>query len=437
MQVAGLVPRWLVSGVVLIVVATHRRELIAGVALVASVVLGANAWHAAPPAEVGECDGVIRVIDDPVASAHVARTVVELRGKRYSANAYGRSGAALARVGAGESVVVSALCSALGTRDVAYLRPRHVMGRMTINFVGDRHHAGSGLARSARWVRKQVAFGARTMGDNEQSLFSGLVIGDDARQPRDMVEAFRASGLGHLCAVSGQNVAYVLVAFGFLLRRLRPIARLTVTVMVVGWFVVVTRVEPSVVRAGAMAIAAAWNFHRGQQRSASDVLAVSSLVALFVDPMLAWSVGFLLSVSASLGLVTLSAPISRIIPSRIATVLAPALAAQIATAPVALSTFGQLPVIALAANCVATPLAGVVMLVGLPMSMLAALLPDVIARLCMAPLEMLVRVVWWTATVAEKLSLHGRWNACAWLMVVVCIALGARRRSATQLWQPM
>ena len=78
MQVAGLVPRWLVSGVVLIVVATRRRELIAGVALVASVVLGANAWHAAPPAEVGQCDGVIRVIDDPVASAHVALSLIHI-----------------------------------------------------------------------------------------------------------------------------------------------------------------------------------------------------------------------------------------------------------------------------------------------------------------------------------------------------------------------
>jgi competence protein ComEC len=293
---------------------------------------------------------------------------------------------------------------------------------MSIAVIGDAVDEGSALSRSARWVRLSVAHGARSMGEDERALFTGLVIGDDTRQPRSMVASFRASGLGHLCAVSGQNVAYVLVVFGIALRRLRPTARLVATAMVVGWFVVVTRVEPSVVRAGAMAIAAAWSFHRGHQRAPVDVLAMSSLVALFIDPMLGWSVGFLLSVTASLGLVTLSGPLSRIIaPRQLATVLAPALAAQIATAPIAITTFGQLPVIALAANCVATPLAGVVMLVGLPLAIIAARLPDLVAATLMAPLEALVRCVWWTAAVAERVSPRGVWNVVAWVVVAVVV----------------
>lgn len=435
--VAALSPPWFVSGVVLTAFVTCRPVVAAVGAVLAAVVLGAYAWHHVTPTVVGACDGVVRLIDDPVASTHVARVVVELNGVRYDARAYGRHSVALARINAGVAVTVRARCSSLSARDVAYSRPRHVLGRMTIISVGDRRDSGSALSRSALWVRTRVAQGARTMGAAEQSLFTGLVIGDDARQPRAMVEAFRASGLGHLCAVSGQNVAYVLVAFGFLLRRLRPVPRLVATIVVVGWFVVVTRVEPSVVRAGAMSIATAWTFHRGTGRTASDDLAISSLAALFVDPMLAWSVGFLLSVSASLGLVTLSAPLGRVIPSPLAHVLAPALAAQVATAPVALSTFGQLPVIALAANCIATPLAGVVMLVGLPVTMVAAHLPDVAARLCITPLEILVRVVWWTATVAESISPHGAWNVGAWLAVLVVVVWRVRRRSVTPLWQPM
>ena len=435
--VVALSPPWFVSGVVLTAFLTCRRVVAAVVAVAAAVVLGAHAWHHITPPAVGACDGVIRLIDDPVTSTHVARVVVELHGVRYDARSYGRHSVALARINAGEAVIVRARCSSLSARDVAYSRPRHVLGRMTIIAVGDRRDSGSALSRSALWVRTRVAQGARTMGAAEQSLFTGLVIGDDARQPRAMVEAFRASGLGHLCAVSGQNVAYVLVAFSFLLRRLRPMPRLVATILVVGWFVVVTRVEPSVVRAGAMAIATEWTFHRGSGRTASDVLAISSLAALFVDPMLAWSVGFLLSVSASLGLVTLSAPLGRVIPSPLAHVLAPALAAQVATAPVALSTFGQLPIIALAANCIATPLAGVVMLVGLPVTMVAAHLPDVAARLCITPLEILVRVVWWTATVAESISPHGAWNVGAWSAVLVVVVWRVRRRSVTPLWQPM
>jgi predicted membrane metal-binding protein len=106
--------------------------------------------------------------------------------------------------------------------------------------------------------------------------------------------------------------------------------------------------------------------------------------------------------------------------------LAPALAAQIATAPIALTTFGQLPVIALAANCVATPLAGVVMLVGLPLAMVSSYLPDLLARAVMAPLEALVRVVWWTATLAEQLSPRGMWNVFVWMMVAFVVVNRAR-----------
>ena len=40
-----------------------------------------------------------------------------------------------------------------------------------------------------------------------------------------MIERFRASGLGHLTAVSGQNVAFLLAAAGPLLRRARPSTR--------------------------------------------------------------------------------------------------------------------------------------------------------------------------------------------------------------------
>ena len=38
-----------------------------------------------------------------------------------------------------------------------------------------------------------------------------MTLGDDRHQPPDMTDAFRAAGLTHLLAVSGQNVAFALV----------------------------------------------------------------------------------------------------------------------------------------------------------------------------------------------------------------------------------
>ena len=44
-----------------------------------------------------------------------------------------------------------------------------------------------------------------------------------------MIDRFRASGLSHLTAVSGQNVSFLLAAVGPLLVRLRPVSRWMVT----------------------------------------------------------------------------------------------------------------------------------------------------------------------------------------------------------------
>ena len=55
------------------------------------------------------------------------------------------------------------------------------------------------------------------------------MIGDDRDQPAALVERMRASGLAHLSAVSGQNVALVVAAASPLLRRARPLARWAVT----------------------------------------------------------------------------------------------------------------------------------------------------------------------------------------------------------------
>ena len=81
-----------------------------------------------------------------------------------------------------------------------------------------------------------------------------------------MVDAFRASGLSHLTAVSGENVAFVLAAASPLLRRLRPWWRWAATLGLIGWFMTLTRFEPSVLRAGVMAMLASSAFVLGRQQ---------------------------------------------------------------------------------------------------------------------------------------------------------------------------
>ena len=142
---------------------------------------------------------------------------------------------------------------------------QHVVGEFVAESLGDRRD-GRPLAVASNRVRELVAEATDVLPDDDAALARGLVIGDDTDQPPDMLERFRASGLAHLTAVSGQNVNFVMAAAGPLLRRLRPMPRLAASVALIGWFVVVTRAEPSVLRAGAMAALGTVAFAFGRER---------------------------------------------------------------------------------------------------------------------------------------------------------------------------
>ena len=78
-----------------------------------------------------------------------------------------------------------------------------------------------------------VEAGLGSFDPDDRALFLGIVFGDDRGQSELEQFRFRASGLGHLTAVSGQNVAFVLVAASPLLRRLRLLLKLMVRVHLV------------------------------------------------------------------------------------------------------------------------------------------------------------------------------------------------------------
>ena len=70
---------------------------------------------------------------------------------------------------------------------------------------------GHSIARRIACATSWPGFAGRCP-NGEAALFRGLVLGDDAEQPPAMIDRFRASGLSHLTAVSGQNVAFLLAA---------------------------------------------------------------------------------------------------------------------------------------------------------------------------------------------------------------------------------
>ncbi len=177
--------------------------------------------------------------------------------------------------------------------------------------------------------------------------------------------------------MSGQNVAFVLVVAGFGLRRLGLATRFAAVLGVLAFFALLTRFEPSVLRATAMAGVAAGAAFGGREVSRPRILALAVSGLLLVDPVLVHSVGFVLSVAATTGIVALGGRLGRRLPGpeSVTEAVAVTLAAQIAVAPVLVTVFGGLPLVSLPANLLAGPAAGLVMVWGLVAGPVAGLLP--------------------------------------------------------------
>ena len=381
---------------------------------------GSSAWREVPVID-GACSGNATVRTDPTWVGNGVGVVLELHGKRYRVIAHGAPGAHLANRLAGEHVMVTGTCSKTTGPYSRYDRITHVVGRMAVQSVSEDFSEGSIAVRAANRMRVALRDGVALMPRNLQALFAGLVIGDDRDQSREMVSQFRASGLSHLCAVSGQNVAYLLAALSPVLRRLRRNSRFIAVLMILAWFVLLTRAEPSVLRAAVMAGLVAVNAASGTSMNARTILASTVIVLLVIDPMLAWSVGFALSVGATAGLAWLSARLGHVIGRH--GMLAATLAAQVGTMPVSFFVFGYVPVVSLIANPLALWVAGMVMMVGLPLALLASLLTPLVPLVSWA---MTIPVAWvaGVARICSEVSPHGLLNVGLWL----CVAGGIWHR---------
>jgi len=246
-------------------------------------------------------------------------------------------------------------------------RWRHAVGRFDAHTLTAFEGPRSPWMRMANTVRNLVLSGTATLPPSERALVAGFLLGDTRGLPDDVLERFRAAGLSHLLAVSGANVAFTLGLIAPLLRRAPRGLRLAATLATLFVFGAMTRWEPSVLRACAMAACAVVAVHVGRPARATRVLALAVGGLLLLDPFLVHSVGFQLSCGASLGIALLAAPIASTLrgPAWFRESFATTAAAQLGVAPVLLPVFGSMPLVALPANLLAVPIAGPLTMWGL------------------------------------------------------------------------
>jgi len=236
--------------------------------------------------------------------------------------------------------------------------------------VADRHDRAWWWS-AADALRSTVTEGVAPRGPDVSALVPALVHGDDHALSDDLSDDFRTSGLTHLLAVSGTNLTLVI---GFLLAIARSVGvhgRTQIVLAVLGTvgFVILARPEPSVVRAACMGLIAVVGLGTGGRRRGIRCLSWAVVILLLIDPWLARSAGFVLSASATAGILVLGPPwrdaLARWMPVPLAELLAVPMAAQVACTPAVAAIAGQVSMVAVVANLLVGPAVGPATVLGL------------------------------------------------------------------------
>ena len=220
------------------------------------------------------------------------------------------------------------------------------------------------------------------LGPRQAALLAGMVLGQDDRIEDGVRDAFEASGLAHLLAVSGTNVmllatlvVWVGAASGAPLRW-----RLFAALALIAVYVPLTGAGPSIQRAGVMGAAGLVAVLAGRPASRWYALGLAAAVTLALNPYAAGEPGWQLSFAAVVGLLWLAAPLREVLerraPRPVAEVAAMTVAATVATAPLLAAHFGEVSLVSLPANLVAAPAVAPVMWLGMLAAAVGQVSPD-------------------------------------------------------------
>ena len=261
----------------------------------------------------------------------------------------------------------------------AYLRRRGLAAEAVASRASFTGRARGGVAGALDASRRRAESGVeRGLSPPRAALARGMVLGQDERVAPAVRDDFRASGLAHVLAVSGQNVmllaalALPLLAGAGLPRG----ARLAATVALVAAYVPLAGAGPSRQRAGVMGIASLVALAASRPASRWYALLLAACVTLALNPLAVTDPGWQLSFAAVGGILVLIAPLRGALfalPRVVADGVAVTVAATLATAPLLAFHFGMVSVASLPANVLALPLVAPIMWLGMLRAGLAQL----------------------------------------------------------------
>ncbi len=215
----------------------------------------------------------------------------------------------------------------------------------------------------------------------ESGLLTGILLGVDNDLPPDLAQAYRDTGVAHIIAISGFNMAVLAGLFMWAFTLLvGPYWAALVSAILLVFYASMVDVSESVIRALIMAVLAMGGHLIGRRQAGLTALVFTAGVMCLIQPLMLQDASFQLSFAASFGLVVFAQPmqdgLSSLLEKKVSEKAAAkwtkplseyllfTLAAQFATLPFIAAHFGRLSVSALLANPLVLPVQPAVMVSG-------------------------------------------------------------------------
>ena len=332
-----------------------------------------------------------------------------------------------------------------------------------------------------------------TLGTESAALVLGTAYGDDSLMSSTAREEYKLSGLSHITAVSGANIAIVFLGAYRLVLAVRPYRFASAYLLFCSWmqrlrgrgaahsrrpahpqqptppntytlpplvhrlstlaiphrvmvlcgvaavlaYAMLLDSEGSVIRSLAMGLLGAYAMLRGSGRQSLAALQTTVLICLLAAPHLAVDMGFALSVTATSALILLGPPLirllMRVMPVFCAEMLAAPIVASLWCTPLILAMSGKVPLYSVPANLVAAPLAPLSMLAGLVALGFMLLGLPTLADVCLRAGGLAAQGIEWAAHTAAHAP-GNPWEPGSSVPAVVCSALCVLALSIALWW---
>jgi len=267
--------------------------------------------------------------------------------------------------------------------------------------------AGSHLKKFAGEIHNwcKATLESQLSNPNEIAVASALLLGNKSLLSEELKESYTDTGATHVLAVSGLHTGIVAGAILLLLQwfnknnLLWRILKLIIALSVLWLFVLITGMAPSVLRAATMfSFILTGQLLIKRPTNIFNIIALSAFLLICFQPTIVYQIGFQLSYTALIGIVSFQEKIYKTIylPNKVLQfiwqLISVSLAAQLGTLPLTIYYFHMFPTYFWLSGIIVVPMAGIILKAGM-LTLITTWIWEDIAFIPSSILELSIRLM--------------------------------------------